>query len=137
MAAVKKSVRLIEEAAKVCRSMLRKNAQGEMNWSGAINSALLEYSLMLEENKPELTANQWNALYCVYNGYEPSSDPRQEARLLSWHVSEGYQFDEQVRGFLGSEGNASEFINQIKDWSLSKQLSAIYHARKFWFDEPE
>lgn len=137
MAAVKKSVRLIEGAAKVCRSMLRKNAQGEMNWSGAINSALLEYSLMLEENKPELTADQWNALYCVYNGYEPSNDPRQEARLLSWHVSEGYQFDEQVRGFLGSEGNASEFINQIKGWPLSVQLSAIYHARKFWFDEPE
>lgn len=135
MAAVKKSVRLVEEAANICRSMLRKNAQGEMNWSGAINSALLEYSLMLEENKPELTANQWNALYCVYNGYEPSNDPRQEARLLSWHVSEGYQFDEQVREFLGSEDNASEFIKQIKGWSLSKQLSAIYHAKKFWVGE--
>lgn len=137
MAAVKKSVRLVEEAAHICRSMLRKNAQGEMNWSGAINSALLEYSLMLEENKPELTTDQWNALYCVYNGYEPSNDPRQEARLLSWHVSEGYQFDEQVREFLGSEGNASEFINQIKGWSLTKQLSAIYHVRKYWFGESE
>lgn len=136
MAAVKKSVRLIDAAVRACCVISRSTDDDSINWSGALNTMALEYVLMMEENKPELTASQWNALYCVYNGYAPSNDPRQEARLLSWHVSEGYQFDEQIQELLGTEESAVAFINEIKGWSLTKQLSAIYHAKKFWTPLP-
>lgn len=69
---------------------------------------------------------------CLYNGHIPSEDAQHEARLLSWHVSEGYQYDAQVTEFLGSEQDAISFIEDIKSWSLTKQLSAIYHAKKYW-----
>ena len=62
-----------------------------------------EYALIMEENKPELTFNQWNALYCLYNGYMPSEYPEREARLLWWHISEGYTWDEQIKEFLGTQ----------------------------------
>ncbi|WP_240472812.1 hypothetical protein [Salinivibrio socompensis] len=103
-----------------------------INFSGSINGMASEYAVIMEENKPELTEDQWNALYSVYNGYMPSEDANREARLLSWHVSEGYQYDDTVREFLGAKENAVDFINEIKGWSLTKQLSAIYHAKKFW-----
>lgn len=135
MASVKKSVRLIDQTINICRVISRVSktmADSEVNWSGSLNTMAAEYELMLKENKPELTQGQWNALYFLYNGYMPSEDPQREARLLAWHISDGYQYDEQVRDFLGSEEQAVAFINEVKDWSLTKQLSAIYHAKAYW-----
>lgn len=135
MAAIKKSVRLVDNTIDVCRviSITSKQQGNEsVNWSGSINAMADGYQLIMSENKPELTDNQWNALYCLYNGHIPSEDAQHEARLLSWHVSEGYQYDAQVTEFLGSEQDAISFIEDIKSWSLTKQLSAIYHAKKYW-----
>lgn len=135
MAAIKKSVRLVSNTVNICRiiSRVSKSADNNtVNWSGSLNAMADEYSLIMAENKPELTDSQWNALYCVYNGYSPSEDAQREARLLSWHISEGYQYDDQVKAFLGSEQDAILFINDIKSWSLTKQLSAIYHAKRYW-----
>lgn len=135
MASVKKSVRLIDQTINICRVISRVSKtmpESEINWSGSLNAMAAEYALIMEENKPELTQGQWSALHCVYNGYAPSEDPQREARLLSWHISEGYQYDEQVREFLGSEEQAIAFIEEVKGWSLTKQLSAIYYAKAFW-----
>lgn len=135
MAAIKKSVRLVDNTVNVCRviSIASKHQdESSVNWSGSLNAMADEYQLIMEENKPELTDNQWNSLYCLYNGYMPSEDAQREARLLSWHVSEGYQYDAQVTEFLGEQEEAIAFIEDIKTWSLTKQLSAIYHAKKYW-----
>ncbi|WP_042990215.1 hypothetical protein [Vibrio cholerae] len=135
MAAVKKSVRLVDNTAAVCRvisRVSRVSGDDAVNWSGSINAMADEYALIMQENRPELTEKQWLALYCVYNGYLPREDAKLEARLLSWHVSEGYQYDSQVRDALGSEQDAIAFMDEIKSWTLTKQLSAIYHAKKFW-----
>jgi hypothetical protein len=135
MAAIKKSVRLVDNTAMVCRvvsRVSRNSSDNDVNWSGSINALADEYTVIMDENKPELSEKKWLALYCVYNGYVPSEDAQREARLLSWHISEGYQYDEQVRDALGSEEEAVAFIEQIKEWSITTQLSAIYHAKKFW-----
>lgn len=135
MAAVKKSVRLVDNTVDVCRVISRVSkvsGNDEVNWSGSINAMADEYAIIVEENKPELTEGQWNALYSLYNGYAPSEDAKREARLLSWHISEGYQYDQSVKEFLGTEEEAVRFLEEVKSWSLTKQLSAIYHAKKFW-----
>lgn len=135
MAAIKKSVRLVDNTVDVCRVISRVSkvsGNDAVNWSGSLNAMADEYALIMQENKPELTDQQWQAIYCVYNGYMPSEDAQREARLLSWHISEGYQCDEQVRDALGSEETAIAFMDEIKSWTLTKQLSAIYHAKKFW-----
>lgn len=135
MTAIKKSVRLVDNTQQVCRVISRtsKSAGDDaVNWSGSINAMADEYALIMQENKPELTEQQWNALYCVYNGYASSEDAKQEARLLHWHISEGYQYDEQVRDLLGSEEQALQFIEYIKGWPITQQLSAIYYAKSFW-----
>ncbi|WP_172565570.1 hypothetical protein [Vibrio navarrensis] len=137
MAAVKKSVRLVDNTAAVCRvisRVSRHSGDDEVNWSGSLNAMAEEYALIMQENKPELTEGQWNALYSVYNGYMPSEDAQREARLLSWHISEGYQYDQTVREFLGTVEEATAFIEEIKSWPLTKQFSAIYHAKKYWCD---
>ncbi|EGR0592935.1 TPA: hypothetical protein P7L42_003373 [Vibrio cholerae] len=132
MAAVKKSVRLVDNTVDACRVISKASGNDTVNWSGSLNAMADEYTLIMQENKPELTQEQWNALYSVYNGYMPSEDAQREARLLSWHVSEGYQYDQTVRELLGTEQDAVRFIEEIKSWTLTKQLSAIYHAKKFW-----
>lgn len=135
MAAIKKSVRLVDSTQEVCRVISRVSkgsGDDQVNWSGSLNAMSEEYALVMEDNKPELNKNQWTALYCVYNGYAPSEDAYREARLLPWHISEGYQYDEQVRDLLGTEEQAIEFIEQTKHWSISQQLSAIYYAKAFW-----
>ncbi len=66
MAAIKKSVRLVDNTIDVCRviSITSKQQGNEsVNWSGSINAMADGYQLIMSENKPELTDNQWNALY--------------------------------------------------------------------------
>lgn len=135
MAAIKKSVRLVDNTVDVCRIISKASKQQDhssVNWSGSLNAMADEYRLVMEDNKPDLTDNQWNALYCVYNGYMPSEDAQREARLLPWHVSEGYQYDAQVTKLLGTDEEAVAFIEDLKTWSLTKQLSAIFHVKEFW-----
>lgn len=129
MPAIKKSVRLVDETQAVLHNL---TLTGEVNWSGSINDLAAQFKLFVNDNTPELTENEWNAFYCAYNGYMPSQDQEREARLLSWHISEGYQFDEQIREFIGSEEAAVELIERVKNWSLSQQLAVIYKAKSFW-----
>lgn len=132
---IKKSVRLVDNTVSVCRTISRaykSQPDSDVNWSGSLNAMAEEYQLIMAENKPNLTNDQWMALYNLYNGYMPSGDAQREARLLSWQVSEGYQYDATVAELLGTKEDAVAFIEDIKSWSLTKQLSAIFHAKRFW-----
>ena len=129
MAAIKKSVRLIDATQATLHNL---TLTGEVNWSGSINDLAGQFELFINDNTPELTQNEWHVFYCAYNGYMPSQDQEREARLLSWHVSEGYQYDEQVRDFIGSDEAAIELIARVKSWTMSQQLAVIYKAKSFW-----
>ncbi|MGO3848697.1 MAG: hypothetical protein ACTJIB_10500 [Pseudoalteromonas prydzensis] len=129
MAAIKKSVRLVDKTQATLHNL---TLTGEVNWSGSINDMAAQFELFVNDNTPELTAKEWNVFYCAYNGYMPSQDQEREARMLSWHISEGYQYDEQIREFIGSEAAAVALIDRVKSWSLSQQLAVIYKAKSFW-----
>lgn len=129
MAAIKKSVRLIDATQATLHSL---TLTGDVNWSGSINDLAMHFELFVNDNIPELTENEWNVFYCCYNGYMPSQDQEREARLLSWHISEGYQYDEQIKEFIGSEEIAIKLIERVKSWTLSQQLAVIYKAKSFW-----
>jgi urocanate hydratase len=126
---VKKSVRLVDETMAVCANL---SPSGETNWSGSLNNLAEQYNLLIADNTPDLTEDEWNAFYCTYNGYMPHPSAKEEAKVLSWHISEGYQYDEQVRQFLGDEAQAIELIERVKSWSISQRLAVIYKAKMFW-----
>ncbi|WP_372771216.1 hypothetical protein [Pseudoalteromonas sp.] len=129
MTAVKKSVRLVDATQVILHNL---SLSGETNWSGSINAMAEQFELIMVDNLPELTDNEWLSFYCAFNGYMPNPSAEQEARLLPWHISEGYLYDEQIRGFLGSEENAVNFIDRIKTWSTTERLAVIYKARSYW-----
>jgi hypothetical protein len=133
--AIKKSVRLTDPTIEALRPFSDVAGEG-MNWSGSINAMAEHVSIIVNELTPDLSANQWSALYCCYNGYMPHPDPKEEARLLAWHVSEGYQCDAQVAEFLGAKADAIAFIDQLNSYSLPQRLCIIYFAKAFWRKGP-
>lgn len=136
MPAIKKSVRLLKATQNTCHNL--STAYGEVNWSGSINALAAQFEILVADNTPKLTDQEWNAFYCLYNGYFPSQNYAEEARKLWWHVSEGYQYDEQIKYFIGSEEDAIALIDRVKKWSISEQLAVIYKAQSYWtteFDE--
>lgn len=133
MAAIKKSVRLVDHTIKVCHEL---TLQGDTNYSGAINAMAEQLSIFVEENAPALSEMEWNAFYSCYNGYMPHSDQREEAKLLAWHISEGYQYDESIRQFIGTEEQAVALIERVKSWSTAERLAVIYKSKAFWRKSP-
>lgn len=133
MAAIKKHVRLVDDTIKLCHEL---TVAGDVNWSGSINTMAEQYKILITEALPELTENQKNAFRCVFNGYMPHPSIEQEIQSLHWHISEGYQYDEQVRDFLGSEEEAISFIDTVRGWSKSQKLAVIYMARAYWRQGP-
>lgn len=133
--AIKKSVRLTDATIGSLRPFSDVAGEG-MNWSGSINSMAEHLRIFVDALTPELTQNQWNALYCCYNGYIPHPDPKEEARLLAWHIQEGYRYDGQVRDFLGDEEAGVAFFSKIESFSLEERLCLIYKAKAYWRNGP-
>ncbi len=130
---IKKSLYLSDLTMKFCHQM---KTTGETNWSGSINCIVAQYSVFVTENMPDLTEGQKNAIYCAYNGYIPHPDIKEEANLLHWHISEGWEYDEQIKDFLGTKQQAIDFISLIKSWSISEKMAVIYLAKSFWRTGP-
>lgn len=129
--AVKKSVRLTDATVAALQPLTDVPGDG-MNWSGSINSMAEHLVIFIDALTPELTKNQWNALYCIYNGYFPHPDIKEEARLLGWHLREGYKYDEQIKEFIGANDDAETFFQQIDEFTLEQKLCLIYKAKAFW-----
>jgi hypothetical protein len=138
MKAIKKSVRLVDNTIKLCHELTK---QGETNWSGSINAMAEQYKAFVTECLPTLSDNEKTAFYCAYNGYMPHPDLETELNQLHWNISEGYQYDEQIRDVLGTKEQAIEFIERIQSWSKPEKMAVIYMARAFWrqgqIPEPE
>ena len=130
--AIKKSVRLVDDTIKLCHELTNYHETSDINWSGSLNAMAEQYKVFADDCLPDLTNNQLNAFYCIYNGYIAPPKMQQEIDMLPWNISEGYQYDEQVRDLLGSEQNALAFIEQVKKWSKSQKLAVIYKVRAFW-----
>lgn len=131
--AIKKSVRLTDPTIKTLQPLSDVHGAG-MNWSGSINAMAEQFALFLDELTPAFTDNQWKAIYCCFNGYAPHPDIKQELATLPWHIDQGYQYDEQVRGFIGDEPVA--FIEAIKALTPAQCLAVIYKANAFWRNGP-
>jgi predicted oxidoreductase len=129
MASIKKSVRLTDATIETCKAL---SDAGDVNWSGSINAMAEQYQLLIKEAMPEMQENQWNAIYCCFNGYAPHPDINQEINMLPWHIEQGCEFDDQVRDFLGDEQQSKLFIETIKQMSPSQRLAIIYKARTYW-----
>jgi hypothetical protein len=130
--AIKKSVRLSAKAAKLFHEL---TIIGETNFSGSINAMAEQYQLFIADNMPELSENEKTAFYCAFNGYMPNPDIQQELKLLAWHISEGYQYDEQIRELL-TEQQAIDLIEKAKSWTASQKLAVIYSSRAYWRQGP-
>lgn len=61
---------------------------------------------------------------------------KEEARLLPWHLQEGYRYDEQVRDFLGDEEAGAAFFSKIDSFSLEERVCIIYKAKRYWREGP-
>ncbi|MGL6121468.1 MAG: hypothetical protein ACRC1W_00220 [Shewanella sp.] len=131
---IKKTVQLTDDTIKVCNCLTIHS--GPINWARAINGMAEQFTILMADATPALTNDEWNAFYCVHNGYMPHPDPQMEADSLGWHISEGWQYDEQVREFLGTEESAIALCQRIEDWSTSQRLAVIYKARAFWRSQP-
>ncbi|MDI5832581.1 hypothetical protein OCF84_21325 (plasmid) [Shewanella xiamenensis] len=132
---VKKSVRLVDHTIEVCKN-LSEFSRGVINWSGSLNAMAEQFSLFIDDNTPELSENEWLVFYSSQNGHVPHPDPKVEAELLPWHISEGYNYDAQMTEFLGSKEAAISFIDRINSWSTSQRLAVIYKARAYWRVSP-
>jgi hypothetical protein len=131
--AIKKSVRLVDDTIRTCNNLTQS---GDVNWSGSLNAMSEQFNILIEENTPFFQPEQWTVFYCLYNGYVSHPDIKEEAKNLPWHVSEGYQYDEQVRHFLGDEAQSAAFVEVLKLMPLSQRLAVIYKARAYWRNGP-
>ncbi len=129
---VKKSVRLTAETVKTLRAV---NKDPGMNWSGSINDLARNYRFFVEANLPELSDNELLAFQMTYNGYIPNPNIEEETRILPWNISEGWQYDEQIKN-LFNEDEIADFLKKINGWGFSERLAVIYKAREFWAGKP-
>ena len=127
--AIKKSVRLTDPTIETLKPLSDVHGEG-MNWSGSINAMAEQFALAMDELTPDFTDAQWNAIYCCFNGYAPHPDIKQELATLPWRVDQGYQYDEQVRHFVGADPDT--FISAVKALTPAQRLAVIYKANKFW-----
>lgn len=131
---IKKSVRLNATTQAVCANV---SVYPETNWSGSLNDIAEQFLLLIEDNTPELTENEWNAFRCLYNGYMSNPDIETELKLLPWHVSEGLKYDEQVRQFIADDTLAGPeqcqaFFDKVNSWNKAQRIAVIYKAKEFW-----
>jgi hypothetical protein len=127
---IKKSVRLVNDTIKLCHEL---TLTGETNWSGSLNAMAEQYKLFVTECLPELCDAKKFVFYCAFNGYFPNPSIDEELQSLPWHISESYQYDEQVKMMLDKSGiDVHAFIEEIKAWSKPQKLAVIYMARAYW-----
>lgn len=129
MTAIKKSVRLTEPTIKVCNQL----SQGsDVNWSGAINQLAQRYNMFIDDSLPTISDNEKNAFYQGYNGHVYHQDLSEELKLMPWTIDQSYQYDEQVKEFLGSDEAMIDLRERVKNWSTSEKLAVIAMIERFW-----
>jgi hypothetical protein len=134
MMAVKKSVRLVDDTIQLCHNL---TLTGETNWSGSINAMAEQYNIFVTDCLPDLCEAKKFAFYCVFNNYMPHPSIDQEVQTLAWHISEGYEYDDQIRMKLDENGiDIFTFVGEIRNWSRPQKLAVIYMARAFCRKKP-
>lgn len=130
MASLKKTIRLNDETIKACVGISPQS--GSVNFAYSINTIAKQFMILIEDNTPKLPENVWNAFYCAYNGHFPLPNIIDEAANLHWHISEGYQYDDQIKDFIDNDENLSELIEKINSWSISEKIAVIFKAQSYW-----
>lgn len=130
MAAVKKSVRLVEDTIRNCRAL---SSGGDINWSGSINSMSARYLLFVKHSLPELSNGEKLALCQCYHGKLLNDDILTEVRMMEWQVDQAYQYDSNVRDIIGHhELDVKSIFDRIKSWTVPQRLAVLHEAQSYW-----
>lgn len=127
---IKKSVRLADHTIKLCNE-LTKQFHEKINWSGSINAMAEQYKVLVDDCLPHLTDDELKALCCVYDRHIPHPDLHKEISMMTWHVENGFKYNEKVRRFLDDDKVRLDFIEEITGWSTTERLAVLYKVNAF------
>lgn len=133
--AVKKSLRLTVDTCKTLLAIKVNSDAGETNWSGSVNALANQFNTLIDLCLPELSENERLAFAMAYNGRVQHQDIEQEAKMLHFNISEGWQYNEQIQTLFTQE-QALEFIDRVRNWSLSEKISVIHKSKEYWATRP-
>jgi hypothetical protein len=133
--AVKKSLRLTVDTCKTLLAIKVNSDTGETNWSGSVNALANQFNILIDASLPELSENEKLAFAMAYNGRIPHQDIEQEAKMLHFNISEGWQYDEQIQALFSKE-QALDFIERVRAWSLSEKIAVIHISKAYWATRP-
>lgn len=105
MPAIKKSVRIIEDAQAVLKAVM---PGANENWSGSINAMAASFETLLTENMPNLNGNE---IIVIGRALSKLTDRNfnLEAEMLDWLVRDN-----------------AKLVEKIKPWSLTQRMAVVY-----------
>jgi hypothetical protein len=127
--AIKKSVRLSDETENLCVVL---SEFGETNWSGTINKIASRYNEVIARALPELSENERLAICQCYNGHMKPERVQDQVAGLEFTISEGWQYDSNVRDLLGDESAARDLLEKVRGWSFVERVAVIDMTERFW-----
>lgn len=130
MAAVKKSVRLVDETIELCGVLSRGS---EVNYSGSINGMAQRYNVLIKAAMPDLSEGERLAICTAFNGYALADDVNQDIAGLDWHISESMQYDGNFNDILAHHKiDAEELKAKIRGCNAAQRLAIIDMTQRFW-----
>jgi hypothetical protein len=135
MAAVRKSVRLVDETIELCGVLSRGS---EINYSGSLNGMAQRYNILIKDSLPELGEGESKAICAAFNGYSMADNISQDIAGFEWHISESMQYDGNFNDILTHyKIDGEEFKTRIRGWSEAQRLAVIDMTQRFWNAGPK
>jgi len=137
---IKKSVRLSDLSERLC---LILSETGEPNYSGTLNKIAERYETIIGQTLPDLTQNEKLAICQCYNGYMKPERVRDQIAALEFTISEGYQWDDNVKelligaesadDLLGNDGSEIQtLLEKVRSWTIPERIAVIDMTERFW-----
>lgn len=119
MPAIKKSVRIIEDAQEVIDVF---GVVGEdINWSGCINEITSQFDIMAKELEPALPLSMRSALKDYYLEHKPRSGSE-------------HSIDTLILGAAKLNKDFPGLLLTVNEWSEAQKLAAIHGIKQFIFE---
>lgn len=117
MPAIKKSVRIIEQAQEVIDVFGFGIIDGDINWSGCINEITRQFEVMARENEPSLPDAMWIALKDYYLEYKDKN-------------GSGHSIDTLLLGAAKLNKDFPGLFLTVEEWSETQKLAAIHNIKQ-------
>jgi hypothetical protein len=130
VAAIKKSVRLVDETINLCGILSRGS---DVNYSGSLNGMAQRYNILIKSVMPELGEGEEKAICAAFNGYTMADDITQDIAGFEWHISESMQYDGNFNDILNHyKIDGEQFKTKIRGWNAAQRLAVIDMTQRFW-----